>query len=186
MDTTGISPETVLGSNLVYDGRVVRLRVDTVRLSNGREATREVIEHPGAVALVAFDERGDVLLVRQYRRAAGRYLLEIPAGTLKPGEEPLACAGRELTEETNYRASKIEPLVGFFSAPGFCSEFLHVFVATGLAPAPGVPDEDEEIEVVRLPLAECLERVRAGEVCDAKSVAGLLAASCLRGAGRRG
>jgi ADP-ribose pyrophosphatase len=180
MDTAGDSPEQLLDSRLVYAGRVVRLRVDSVRLPNGKTATREVIEHPGAVAIVAFDERDDVLLVRQYRRAAGRFLLEIPAGTLKPGEDPLDCAGRELTEETNYHAATLEPLVCFFSAPGFCSEYLHVFVATGLVPEVGVPDEDEDIEVVHLPLAECLARVRSGEICDAKSVAGLLAASCLR------
>jgi ADP-ribose pyrophosphatase len=186
MTTSGDSPERLLDSRMVYEGRVVRLRVDSVVLPNGKTATREVIEHPGAVAIVAFDDGGDVLLVRQYRRAAGRYLLEIPAGTLKPGEDPLDCAGRELIEETNYRASSLEPPVGFFSAPGFCSEYLHVFVASGLAPETGVPDEDEDIEVVRLSLAECLERVRNGDICDAKSVAGLLAASCLRGAGSPG
>ena len=185
MGTGDESPEKLLDTSLIYSGRVVRLRVDTVLLANGGTAKREVIEHPGAVAIVAFDERGDVLLVRQYRRAADRYLLEIPAGTLKPGEDLALCAHRELIEETSERASRLDPLVGFFSAPGFCSEYLHVFVATGLSPESGVPDDDEDIEVVRLPLEECLKRVRSGEICDAKSVAGLLAASVWHGAGDR-
>lgn len=167
--------EPTISSRQVYQGRVVSLRVDTVRLPDGRTTQREIVEHRGAVALVALDADGNVLLVRQYRKPAERYLLEIPAGTLDPGEAPEACARRELAEETGHEPGKLAPLAGFYSAPGFCAEYLHVYLATDLRPARGHPDVDEEIQLVRLPVAECLRLVRSGEICDAKSIVGLLA-----------
>ncbi len=178
--------EPTISSQRIYDGRVVKLRVDTVQLPGGRTARREIVEHPGAVALVALDPDGKVLLVRQYRKPVERALLEIPAGTLNPGEDPAACAARELAEETGYRPGKLVPLVGFYSAPGFCEEYLHVYLATDLSPAVAEADADESIELVRLPLAECLRLARAGEIRDAKSLIGLLAAQAGWGEAPRG
>lgn len=167
-------PEMMVRSDRVYSGRIVQLRVDEVRLPDGRSAQREVVEHPGSVAVVALDADGAVVLVRQYRYPAGRALLEIPAGTRKPGENPLVCVTRELTEETGYTAGRIEHLIGFYVAPGFCTEYLDVYLATDLVPGVASPDEDEGIEVVRMPLDEAVARVDHGEICDGKSVIGLL------------
>lgn len=167
--------EPTVSSRSIYSGRVVKLRVDTVRMPGGHTAQREIVEHPGAVALVALDADGNVLLVRQYRKPAERFLLEIPAGTLAPGEAPEECARRELAEETGYTPGKLVRLAGFYSAPGYCTEYLHVYLATELRPQRAQADVDEDIQVVRLPLAECLRLARAGEICDAKSLVGLLA-----------
>jgi ADP-ribose pyrophosphatase len=174
-ESSGGAPEVVLSSDVVYSGRVVKLRVDEVRLSNGRVARREVVEHRGAVALVALDADGNCLLVRQYRSAVGRTLLEIPAGTLEPGEDPAACAARELAEETGYRPGNLVEILGFYSAPGFCTEHLWVYLATDLVAERAEADVDEDIELVRASAQECVELIRSGEIRDAKSIAGLLA-----------
>jgi len=168
--------EVTLESERIYEGRVVSLRRDTVRLTNGRIVEREIVEHNGAVGIVAVDGKGNVLLVRQYRKPAEAELVEIPAGTLSPGEEPLACAQRELREETGYRAEKLQPLGGFYSSPGFCTEFMHIFLATGLRPDALEAEYDEEIEVLRVPFSRALEMVERGEIRDAKTIAGLLLA----------
>jgi ADP-ribose pyrophosphatase len=173
--STGGAPEEMLSSERVYSGRIVKLRIDRVRLPSGVESRREIVEHRGAVALVALDSDGNCLLVRQYRPPVGDYLLEIPAGTLEEGEDPADCAARELAEETGYRPGTLIELAGFFSAPGFCTEFLRVYLATDLAEAASEADEDEDIELVRLPLGECVDLVRSGGIRDAKSVVGLLA-----------
>jgi len=168
--------ETTLSSDLIYDGRVVHLYVETVRLPNGSTAKRDVIKHIGAVAIVAFDADGKMLLVRQYRQAARRILLEIPAGTLEPGEAPLACAIRELQEETGYKPGKIESLGGIFPAPGYTSEFIHLFLATDLTESRLALDEDEFIEVLHLSVADTLKLIASGEIADAKSISGILLA----------
>jgi ADP-ribose pyrophosphatase len=162
----------VLGSRVVYEGKVVSLRVDEIALPHGRKATREVVEHPGAVVVIALDESGEVSLVRQYRHAVKRYLLELPAGGLEPGEEPLATAQRELREEVGVEAARWTPLGYFFSSPGFANEILHVFLAEDLVPAYAEPDEDEDIAVVRYSLSELYEHPECIE--DAKSLAALL------------
>jgi ADP-ribose diphosphatase len=185
-ESTGEAPEVVLSSEVVYAGKVVKLRVDQVRLSNGREARREVVVHRGAVALVALDAEGNCLLVRQYRSAVGRVLLEIPAGTLEPDEDPADCAARELAEETGYRPGRLVELFGFYSAPGFCTEHLWVYLATDLVATAAEADADEDIQLVRLPLADCVELIRSGEIRDAKSIAGLLAAQAGWGNGASG
>lgn len=185
-ESTGEAPEVVLSSDVIYSGRVVKLRVDQVRLSNGRVAKREVVDHRGAVALVALDADGNCLLVRQYRAAVGRVLLEIPAGTLEPDEDPTDCATRELAEETGYRPGRLVELLGFYSAPGFCTEHLWVYLATDLVAERAEADADEEIELVRMPLAECVELIRSGEIRDAKSIAGLLAVQAGWGRGASG
>jgi ADP-ribose pyrophosphatase len=166
--------ERVVASRRIYEGRVVNLRVDTVELANGHLTQREIVEHVWAVALVALDAQGSVLLVRQFRLAAGREMLEIPAGTQEPGEELDACAARELQEETGFAAGRLERLGEFYTSPGFCTERIALYLATDLRPSPLVPEADEAIHLVRLPLAEALGMVSRGDICDAKSIVGLL------------
>jgi len=169
-----MQPETVLSSHRIYAGRTISLRVDEVRTPSGIAAQHEIVEHRGAVALVAFDDEGRVVLIRQYRRAAGKTLIEIPAGTLEPGEDVTACAARELVEETGYSAAHLERLGGIYPSPGFCTEFIHFFIATGLTRGDARPEADEIIEVEAVPWDEALRRVRAGEIQDAKSISALL------------
>ena len=168
------SPERVLESRRLYEGRVVNLRVDSVELPSGLQATREVVEHNDVVAIVPLLENGDVLLVRQYRLPAEQVLLEVHAGGVDAGESSEQAAQRELGEECGQRADRLERLGGFYASPGFCSEFVHVFLATQLRPVRARPDPDEEIAVVRLPLAEALRLVRRGEIRDGKSIIGLM------------
>ena len=166
--------EITLHTTPIYDGRIVKLELLDVRLPDGKEARREIIRHPGAVAIVAIDTAGKVLLVKQFRSAAGKTLLEIPAGTLNPGEVPLSCALRELQEETGFRADKLEPLGGIYTAPGYTTEFIHLFYATGLSESRLDADADEFIEVERVSMAEALAMIDRGDIADGKSVAGLL------------
>jgi len=175
--------EWLVDSTVLHRGRVLEFRVDTVERADGRRARREVAGHPGAVAVVALDPEGRVLLVRQYRHPAGRVLLEIPAGTLDRDpatgatEDPDDAARRELEEETGYRAATWERLADFWTAPGFATERMFLYLATDLAAAGEGrlgPDEDEELEVVRLPWREAVAAAERGEVRDAKSLVGLL------------
>ncbi len=174
--------ERTLESKLVYEGREVKLRLDTVVLPSGRKTTREVVEHVDCVAVVALDSEDNVLLVRQFRKPAERVLLEIPAGGIEPGEQPIQCALRELEEETGYIAGKLERLGGFYSSPGFCTEYLYLFLATELQKGASGAEEDEAIEVVPIPLAEIPNLISSGEICDAKSIAGFFALLRYRGA----
>ena len=169
-----IEPEVGLSQETVYEGHLFRVIKEKVRIHNGQERDREIVVHPGAVALVVVDNDGKLILVRQYRRAAGRVLLEIPAGTREQGEDPETCAVRETQEETGYRPRKVERLGGFFSAPGFCTEFLHCYLLTGLEESRGMADEDENIEIERLTLEESIAAIYSGEICDAKSICGIL------------
>lgn len=166
--------ERTVESQLVYQGRLVDLRLDTVELPSGSRAKREIVEHRGAVAIVALDAEGEVLLVRQYRKAAEGTLLEVPAGTLDAGEEPADCAQRELQEETGYRAGRMERIGGFYTSPGFCTEFIHLFLATDLEASPLPTDADEAIELLCLPITDAPKLIVSGEICDAKTIAGLL------------
>jgi ADP-ribose pyrophosphatase len=138
---------------------------------------REIVEHAPVVAIVPIDEDGDVILVRQYRLAAEEGLLEVPAGLVDEGEDLEAAAQRELQEETGYRADELRRLGGFFVSPGFCTEFIHIFLATGLIESSLDGDEDEDIVVERVPLREAVHLVRSGGIKDAKSVAGILLAA---------
>jgi len=150
------------------------LRVDTVELPSGRKTKREIVEHAGCAAIVAVDSEKNVLLVRQYRKPVEKVLLEIPAGGIEPGEDPLKCARRELEEETGFSAKKWEKLSIFYTSPGFCTEYMHLYLATELEPLKRAADDDENIEVVLTPLKKAPELIASGEVCDAKSIAGLL------------
>jgi len=169
--------ERKISGERAWAGRLLAVDVDRVRLADGGEAVREVVRHPGAVVVVALADDDRVLLVSQFRYAAGRTMLELPAGTLAAGEDPLACARRELAEETGRGASSWTALASFYSAPGFCDERLHCFLAQGLSPAVGDADADERIEVVPFPLGRALELIDGGEIRDAKSIAGLLLAA---------
>jgi ADP-ribose pyrophosphatase len=152
----------------------VNLRLDTVELPGGRKTTREVVEHGDVVAVVPLLAGKDVLLVRQYRLPAARILLEVPAGGVDAGESAEEAAQRELGEECGQQANRLERLGGFYASPGFCSEFMHVFLATDLRPVGAHPDPDEEIAVVRLALAEALRLVHRGEIQDSKSIIALM------------
>ena len=151
----------------------MNLRVDTVELAGGRHATREVVEHGDVVAIVPLLEDGDLLLVRQYRLPTEQVMLEVPAGGVDGDETPEDAAQRELREECGQRAGRLEHLGGFYVSPGFCSEFVHVFLATELEPSPLRPDADEQLAVVRVPFGEALRLVSAGEIRDAKTIIGL-------------
>jgi ADP-ribose pyrophosphatase len=167
------TPPTLLHETRFYAGKLFQVDVLDVRLPRGREAKREIVRHPGAVAMVVVDPEERVLLVRQYRAAAGRVLLEIPAGTREKDEDAEACARREVQEETGYAAGRVESLGGFFSAPGFCTEYLYCFLCTDLHESRLPGDEDEDIELVRLTLDEAWAAAASGEITDAKTLAGL-------------
>jgi ADP-ribose pyrophosphatase len=168
------SPERSLTSRRVYEGQVVNLRVDEVEMPSGRRQMREIVEHRGAVAVVPLIE-GDVMLVRQFRRPAGRVLLEIPAGTMEPGENPEVCLQRELAEEIGMRAGQADHLVSFYPSPGFLTEVVHVYMAQKLTPH-RLEGDEEDLAVVRMPLARARALV-GREIVDAKSMIGLLLAT---------
>ncbi|MGB9867053.1 MAG: NUDIX hydrolase [Bacillota bacterium] len=165
--------EERLESELVYQGKILRLRRDKVLLANGRVALREVVEHPGAVGIIA-TEGDQVVLVKQYRYPVGAELLEIPAGKLEPGESPDECARRELREETGLLASRLEHLCSFHTSPGFSDEMLHLFWASELNRAWPDPDGDEQLVVERLTIAEAKRLIYAGEIRDAKTITAVL------------
>ncbi|MBI5672163.1 MAG: NUDIX hydrolase [Nitrospirae bacterium] len=159
----------------IYTGKVVTLNVDTVQLPNGVTIDLETIRHPGAAAVVPMKDDGTVVLIRQFRHAAGGFIYEIPAGKLSPGEEPLHCAARELEEEVGYRASSFELLSSIFTAPGFADEVIHVYKATGLTQGRQQLDRDEVLEIVEMPLEQAIRRIQDGTIRDGKTIVGLQA-----------
>ena len=169
-----MAKEKTLSSQLIYDGRAVKLRVDTVQTASGRETTREIVEHSDCVAIIAVDADDNVLLVNQFRKPVEKELLEIPAGGIDPGEDPETTVRRELREETGYLPKKVERLGGFYSAPGYCTEYLHLYLATDLTPSPLYAEDTENIELVRVPNSQILGLIASGSICDGKSIAGLL------------
>ena len=166
--------EKTLSSQLIYDGRAVKLRVDTVRMPGGRETRREIVEHRDCVAIVAIDANDNVLLVNQFRKAVEKELLEIPAGGIDPGEDPVTTVRREMQEETGYLPRKVERLGGFYSTPGYCTEYLHLYLATDLTPNPLYAEDTESIKLTRVPISQIPSLIASGSICDAKSIAGLL------------
>ena len=169
-----VRPEKKLDTKQIYQGRAVNIRVDTVEKASGTKTTREVVEHSDCVAVVVIDQQGSVVLVRQFRHAVDRFLLEIPAGGIDPGEGPIDAVRRELQEEIGYLPRKVDSLGGFYSVPGYGTEYLHCFVATDLVPARLVAEDTEDIELVRVSPDEIPRLVASGEICDAKSIAALL------------
>ncbi len=169
--------EHCTSSSRVYDGRILNLRVDQLMLGNGKTAKREIIEHRGAAAIVPIIQGRDVVLVHQYRYAVATDLLEVPAGTMEQGETPEECAVRELEEETGYRCKEIEKILEFFPVPGYSTEKIHVYIAKGLSKSKMNTEDDEQISVEILPMENALEKVRSGEIHDAKSICALFRAA---------
>ena len=169
--------EKKIGGERVYKGNILDLEVDRVQLPSGGEATREVVRHKGAVVVLPLHEDRRVEFVRQYRYPMGEVLLELPAGKLDPGEEPIECAGRELAEETGWKPTEIHELGSFFTTPGFTDEVLHAFIATPLEKAPEIAqDPDEAIENVTMTVEEALAACRDGTIRDSKTIATLFLA----------
>jgi ADP-ribose pyrophosphatase len=163
--------EKTIISKTVFEGKVIRLQVDDVQLPNGNISKREIVKHPGAVAIMAVTDENKMVFVRQFRKPLEKTILEIPAGKLEAGEDPLACAVRELEEETGYKAGEVKHVVSFYTSPGFADEYLHVYEARNLAAGKVNLDQDEFVERIELSLEESMERIKSGEICDAKTVA---------------
>jgi len=168
--------ETTLSSKQMFSGNLLKLRVDEVLLPNGRKSTREIVEHPGAVAVVAITENDEVLMVRQYRKAIERELLEIPAGKLEEGESREVCVERELMEETGYFPNELTYLTSFYTSPGFSNEILHLFIAKNLIKKSRDADFDEYLQAEKVPFEEAINKIRTGEIVDSKTITGLLLA----------
>ncbi|MBQ9859504.1 MAG: NUDIX hydrolase [Clostridia bacterium] len=171
--------EKTLSQTTAFQGRLLRLRVDEVRLPDGSTAGREVVEHPGGVAVLALTDTEEVLLVRQFRYPYGEILTEIPAGKREAGEEPLVTGMRELAEETGYRADNYTFLGTLYPTPGYCDEVIYLYMATDLHLVDAHPDEDEFLEVGRMPLAQLVDLVLDNRIPDAKTQTAALKAWCL-------
>lgn len=167
-------PETIVQERTVFQGKLLGLSLRQVSLKDGTIVGREVVINRGAVAVVAVTDQGQVRLVRQWRAAAQKFVTELPAGGLESDEDPDRAARRELLEETGDRATKWQKLPGYFASPGILTEYLHLFLATGLIPGPNQPEFDENIEIITVPYGEALDMIRRGEIEDAKTIAGLL------------
>ncbi len=166
--------EKTVESRIIYRGKIINLRLDNVVLENGNSATREIVEHPGAVGIIAIKDNGDIVLVRQYRKAVEQVLLELPAGKLEKGEDPKVCAARELAEETGYRAKKMVYLSRYYTSPGFSNEVMHMYIATGLKDGERNPDEDELVDTVEISLERAVDMAIKGEIMDAKTIIGIM------------
>jgi len=162
---------------MIYEGRVIKVSVDTVDLPNGMRIPLEIVRHPGGAAVVALDAQQRICLLRQYRHAAGGYIYELPAGKLEPGEPPEVTIERELAEEAGMTAANWRSLGSYFSSPGVFTEIIHLYLATGLTPVAARPEADEVFEVEWWPLEQAVERARNGELADAKTIIGILRAS---------
>lgn len=168
--------EKTLSSKTIHQGKFLNLREDMVELSNGKTASRLIVEHPGAVAVVPVTQNNEIVMVEQFRKPAEQVMLEIPAGKLEKGEDPGECAVRELKEETGYTAGTLTKLTSFYTTPGFCDEVIHLYLATGLTFFEACPDEDEILQSKVIPFHVALEKVMTGEIKDLKTMAGILMA----------
>jgi len=169
-----LAEEETLSSERIYKGRAVGLRVDTIRMPGGRKTTREIVEHDDCVAIIALDDEDNLLLVEQFRKPVEKKLLEIPAGGIEPGESVEDCVRRELREEVGFLPQKLERLGGFYSSPGYSTEYLHLYLATELISSPLKAEDSESIKLVRVPLGQIRGLITSGEICDAKSIAAML------------
>lgn len=157
----------------IYKGKVVTLNVETVTLPNGVTIDLEIVRHPGAAAVVPSKDDGTVVLIKQFRHAAGGFIYEIPAGKLHPGEDPVHCAARELEEEIGYIAGRLERLTSIWTAPGFTDEVIHIYEARGMTVGKQQLDRDEVLEVLEVSLDEALKMIESGKIRDAKTIVGL-------------
>ena len=162
-----------MSTRQIYRGKVITLNIDTVTLPNGVTIDLEMVRHPGAAAVVPLKDDGTVVLIRQFRHAVGGFIFEIPAGKLHLGEDPKACAARELEEEIGYQAGTLELLSSIFTAPGFTDEVIHIYKATGMTKTQQNLDRDEVLEIVEMPLPEAIDMIRTGAIRDAKTMVGL-------------
>lgn len=169
-----MAEEKTVSSRRIYEGRAFNVRVDTVITVDGRESTRDIVEHSACVAIIAREAGGDILLVRQYRKAVEKELLEIPAGGIDPGEDPESAVRREMQEETGFLPGRVVRLGGYYSSPGFSTEYLYLFLAADLTPSRLYAEDTPGIEVVRVKPRDIRRLVRSQQICDSKSVAGLL------------
>jgi len=167
---------TTLASEEGFHGRAFSVRVDTVRRPDGASMRVEVVDHPQAITLLPIDREGNIWFVRQYRHSCGKVMLELPAGTLEPDETPEACAVRECREEIGMAPGRLDRLGGFYLAPGYSTEYLHLYRVSALTPAPLDPDADEDLQIEKVPLTDLAQLVESGMLEDAKSLAGLLLA----------
>ena len=165
--------EKTLSSKMIFNGRAVNLRVDTIQMPDGRQTTREIIEHGNCIAVIAVDEDNNVLLVSQYRESVEKELLEIVAGGIEPGEDAATAVKREMQEEIGYLPQKMESLGGYYLAPGYSTEFLYLYLATDLLPSRLVAEDTEGINIVRVPVSQIRRLLASGKICDGKSIAGL-------------
>ena len=168
-----MKPGKTLSRKIIFNGRAVKLRVDTVQMADGRQTTREIIEHGACIAVVAIDEQNNILLVSQFREAVEKELLEIPAGGIDPGEDVEAAVKREMQEETGYLPQQLVRLGGYYLAPGYSTEYLHLYLATKLLPSRLVAEDTDGISIVRVPLSQIRKMLSSGKICDGKSIAGL-------------
>ncbi len=172
--------EKTISSETIYEGAILKLRKDKVTVING-ESYREIVEHRGGSVIVPIDEEGNVIMVRQFRKPVEKVILEVPAGKIDPGEDPLETAKRELEEETGISAKEITHLTDIYPSVGYSQETLYIYMATGLSYGQTHPDENEAIDIVKMPMEEAVKMVFDGKIKDAKSVVGLLMASQLIG-----
>lgn len=157
-----------------YEGLIINVRNDVVQLPNGKTAGRDIVEHPGGVGVVAITDNNELLMVKQFRAPTKKVMLEIPAGKLEKNEDPKVCGMRELAEETGYTSDEFFKVAEVYSSPGFTDELLHIYVARGLKPVLSSPDEDEFLEIEKIPISELKKMVDRCEICDAKSVIAIL------------
>lgn len=169
--------EKKLTSEIIYEGAIFNVERQQVLLPNGKEAIREIVVNPNAAAVVAIDEEQNVILVKQFRATEGKIMLEIPAGKFDEGEDAAECAARELKEETGYKAKNMNFLFAPMVSPGFSTEHIHIFMATGLEQGDINPDEDEFVETSKIPINDAIHMIMNGEIEDGKTVSGVLAAA---------
>jgi ADP-ribose pyrophosphatase len=170
--------EKLIETETIYTGRIFNVELRKIKLPDGRQTVYDIVKNPNACAIVALDGEDNVIMVRQFRQSAGKVLLEVPAGKIDEGEDPDACAARELAEETGYTAQKIERILSARVSPGFSTEIIYIYKATGLTPGETDFDEDEFIETVKVPLKKAYGMIKKGEIEDGKTISGVLAVYC--------
>ncbi len=166
--------EKTIESDVIYDGNILKLRVDKVKLPDGCKTTREVVELSGAVSIIPVTENGDIIMVKQYRKAAEEMLLELPAGKLEPEEVPEVCAARELEEETGYRSGELKKIFSFYTSPGFTNEMIHMYIARKLEYVGRNLDPYEFIDLETIKQDEIIDLIDSGEIRDGKTISGLM------------
>lgn len=169
----------ILKSERKHDGKVFNLIVDEIEYTSGNRAVREVADHPGGAVAVPLLDDGSVILVRQFRYPMKQFLLELPAGKLSPGEDPMVCAARELEEETGYTAGKLTKLTAIYTTPGFCNELLHIYLVQNLKQSPRgqqLEEGEQSLTVKRVPLQKAVSMIEGGEIIDSKTICGILLA----------